>query len=487
MDLDSPDEIPSCLPPWSTYILPARGKLVVLPLALLPLVEDHIAVVDHRHFVENIFRYAERLDSNLEDSNSDADEAMTQTDSDSSSTDSMDYDEVPPDAAAVEADSEDEDLQDTNFMPSPEWISSFVEHWASHALRSRALPHPCALAGLSPVPKILSVGHMRALGFDSIKWDEPRAFTDVTDRIGGFFISPPTQRTTWERTIIEASNEMHQARAHMTAADGDLLRSGVTYNTGFGRPCNIRNKAENQLNLALLRHSKAIQDITSFQNAMLQAIAPRLWDQGRETADKITTNDSGLHLPFRVAKDGPQQPTAFAEVEYCFCLEDSLPRKHDHISGWVSGWKALTSVGFYDSTEGQLILWDNKSLQPFPPGSTFFVPPGLLPFSFTAVSLGSQMFVMQSLHGDLEYFAANDCQPEPRRGSPIYRSAEERKADVLERAEVLLSKYPTIQEFDARRVKGRCLLDVTTTNKSSLPPNHAYANRRKRKPRHAQC
>lgn len=182
---------------------------------------------------------------------------------------------------------------------------------------------------------------------------------------------------------------------------------------------------------------------------MLQTIAPRLWNFGRETVDALLANDSALRLPFKVASDRPVQPTAFAEVEYCFRLEDSLPRARDRVGGRSSGWKVLTSVGFYDSTEGQLIVWDNKNLLPFPPGSTLFIPPDMVPFSFTAVSeMGPQMFIMQSMHGDLEYFVANGCQPEPphRRS---YNSAGERKADLLGRAEILLARYPTIQEFDA--------------------------------------
>lgn len=185
---------------------------------------------------------------------------------------------------------------------------------------------------------------------------------------------------------------------------------------------------------------------------MLQTIAPRLWNSGRETVDRVVANDSSLRIPFKIASHQPQQPTAFAEVEYCFHLEDSLPRRREHVRGRASGWDVLTSVGNYDATEGQLILWENNSVLPFPPGSTFFLPPGLMTYSFTAVSEpNSQMFVVQSLDAALEHFVANGCQAEPTSTHrlPGYSSAEERKAILLERAEVLLSKYPTIEEFDA--------------------------------------
>ncbi|KAJ7023323.1 hypothetical protein C8F04DRAFT_1193575 [Mycena alexandri] len=370
MDLDS-TETTACLPPWSTFTLTGRGKVVLLPLTLLPLVEDHIEVVEPSPLHRNTFRHARRLDSNLEDSDSDPDDEITQTDSDGS-THSMDCDEdfseVPAAEGPCDSDNE-EDPQDNDYMPSPEWISGFVDHWASYLLRSREPLHPWALADLSPVPKILTSGHMQALGFYPIKWDE-------TIKLPLHFSDTPARS---RRLLL-------------------------------------------------------------FKTQCYKPLHPRLWNSGRETVDRVVANDSSLRIPFKIASHQPQQPTAFAEV------------KREHVRGRASGWDVLTSVGNYDATEGQLILWENNSVLPFPPGSTFFLPPGLMTYSFTAVSEpNSQMFVVQSLDADLEHFVANGCQAEPTSTHrlPGYSSAEERKAILLERAEVLLSKYPTIEEFDA--------------------------------------
>ncbi|KAJ7716266.1 hypothetical protein B0H16DRAFT_1476844 [Mycena metata] len=449
MDVDLIDFASNCVPPWSNYTLADRGKIFQFPVNLLSLVEDQLEVLDHRRFVESTFRHAYHLDSNLEDNNRSADsdsDVMSQTNSEPSSAGSTDGWAI---AEPMSDDFSVEDDVDKDYMPSPEWISGWVDHWASYLLRSRLPESPEALAGLSPVPKILTAGHMDALKFASITWDEPRPFTDVAGRICGFFLGSPVQRTAWERTIIQASEDMYRAHASLSAADENVLRAGIAHSPSFGRPCNITIAEANKVTLAVLRHSKAIQDIISYQNAMLQAIAPRLWNLGRETADAICAHDSGLRTPFRIPGHHQHQPTVFAEVEYRFRIEDSMPRVRERAAGRVSGWNVLTSLGHYDSTEGLLILWESNNVLAFPPGSTVFLPTGVLTSSFTAVSeTASQMLIVQSLSGELEHFVANGCQSE----SPVvprFMSAALQRADFLERAEILLGKYPTIDEFDA--------------------------------------
>jgi hypothetical protein len=114
-----------------------------------------------------------------------------------------------------------------------------------------------------------------------------RVFTDLKDRIGAFFIGPPAERGAWERTVVDASNDMYEAARFFEAKHGDdTLRGGFTYDAALGvsriifvkklltersaqRPNNIPNTRNNTVTLAALRHSKAIQDITSFQNGEL--------------------------------------------------------------------------------------------------------------------------------------------------------------------------------------------------------------------------
>jgi hypothetical protein len=101
------------------------------------------------------------------------------------------------------------------------------------------------------------------------------------------FIGPPTERTLWENTIIEANNIMRIASAHLDRAklEGDSIRSGIEYDAVLKvsailraaerrklilrqRPRSIdrRHNLSNMVVLAALRYSPTIQEITSFQN-----------------------------------------------------------------------------------------------------------------------------------------------------------------------------------------------------------------------------
>jgi hypothetical protein len=184
---------------------------------------------------------------------------------------------------------------------------------------------------------------------------------------------------------------------------------------------------------------------------MLYEVAPRLWESANRTIEAILENDLRLHLPFEIANDGPRQPTAFAEVQYRFSVNDSVPRPSTRASGCVGAWDAVTALGDYDSPDGRLIFWLDKSVLSFPPGSTLLVPAGLMPYSFTTVSdHGCQMILTQSLNTDLHDFVANGCQAEPD-DLPVFESEADRRGDRRERAEVLTDMYSTIQEFDAGR------------------------------------
>ncbi|KAJ7848686.1 hypothetical protein B0H13DRAFT_1574532, partial [Mycena leptocephala] len=166
-----------------------------------------------------------------------------------------------------------------------------------------------------------------------------------------------------------------------------------------------RHNLSNMVVLAALRYSPAIQEITSFQNALLRAIAPRLWEDTSRVIDAVVGNDSSLHLPMDPTNDGPYQPTAFSELEYRFSIPDSVPRRDtdDH----PSSFRALTAVRHYDSGQGDLVLWRERTVVEFPPGSTFLFPAGLVHYSFSAVEKpGRQMLISQScsagLHGYVE-------------------------------------------------------------------------------------
>ncbi|KAJ7041931.1 hypothetical protein C8F04DRAFT_1252413 [Mycena alexandri] len=458
----------SCVPPWSEYNLTGRGKLVLLPFDLVDIIEDELLVFDRRHFVERVFRRAQHAEYARARVRTlpppDSDSASSSSDSDDSEPDVAmpDVDNVPstppdvtmPTAMALDSQSCDSDSNDEDFVPRADWCNDFIEHWSPPTLRARAPALPAVLQGMHPVPKYLSRGHMSELGFRLIKWDEPRAFSDMCDRIGCFFIGPPLERSAWEKNTIAATNLMHEVRQvfERTPGDDSVLSDGVTYSAYRGRPVRIKNTFNNMVALAVLRSSPAIQQITSYQNAMLQTVAPRMWDTANKTVDAIVDNDPCLRLPCQIPNCYPRQPTAFTEVHYRFSVDDSLPRPLARASGQLSGWDAITSLGHYDSHEALLILWEDQSIVTFPPGSTFFLPAGLLNQSFTTVlsDHSTLMTITQSLRGELHDYVANGFQAEPDVLPPLWMSdRDDGRAIRRERAEILAAMYPTVQEFDA--------------------------------------
>ncbi|KAJ7025135.1 hypothetical protein C8F04DRAFT_968166, partial [Mycena alexandri] len=186
--------------------------------------------------------------------------------------------------------------------------------------------------------------------------------------------------------------------------------------------------------------------------AMLQTVAPRMWAAANKSIEAVLDHDLRLRLPFKIPNYGPPQPTAFTEVQYRFSVDDSLPRHSARASGQVCGWDAVTSLGHYDSSEGLLIIWEDHSILTFPPGSTFFVPAGLVNFSFTTLlsEHSTQMTITQCFRGELHDYVANGFDAEPDVLPPLWMSDRDQGQPARrERAEVLAAMYPTVQEFDA--------------------------------------
>jgi hypothetical protein len=174
----------SFVPCWSPYTLTGRGKLVLSPFDLLAVVESELEIIDNCHNIERIFRHAVAYRQRPAAGSSDSeDDTMSQPDSNNSGDSDCDDDgdvmmlQAPCDLDAdvtmlEDSDLDSDDEHDSDFMPSAEWCNGFIEHFSPHILRARAPPSPLALAGLSPVPDVLTRAHMMALGFRIIKWDE---------------------------------------------------------------------------------------------------------------------------------------------------------------------------------------------------------------------------------------------------------------------------------------------------------------------------
>ncbi|KAJ7116092.1 hypothetical protein C8R44DRAFT_880464 [Mycena epipterygia] len=411
----------SYVPLWSPYTLPGRGKLVLLSFDLVNVLEEQLQT----HY-------------EIETATVAVDHAISKSGDDKE-------DEMPLVYHSM-------DDKDDDYLPSSPGREGVLNR-SPYKLRPRTLlspsPSPSLTSNSPALPDVYTLVHLCAMGFRHIGWDDLRAFVDLQNRIGAFFVGPPIQRTTWERTIIRATEAMENASKFFdhTGIKDDTLRGGITYDPNIlGRPQNIRNTPENTMTLAQLRFSEPIQEITSFQNAMLREIVPRLWDSANETIEALLDHDCRLRTPFAIPIRRPLQPTAFAEVAYQFSVPDSTPPR---ILGRrpSTGWDALSAVGHYDASEGELILWEDETIVRFPPGSTFFVPRRLLHFSFAAISEDSScMFIMQSLNGDLYNYVEQGFLFDD--DEDLFESEDTWKVERRARAESLIGKYPTVPEFD---------------------------------------
>ncbi|KAJ7024554.1 hypothetical protein C8F04DRAFT_1270093 [Mycena alexandri] len=412
-----------CCPPWSTFTLPPRGTAVPLGLDqnLVEIIEQEIENADRRAFYEAPYRSAmNRLDA---------------LDTVVSPAPTSPY--FPNYSAAVPS------------IPTPQDSETAIRHLAGEwAIQRRSLS---PLRDLNPMPDVFTSAHLDLMKFRRISWDDPRAFVDAINKIGAFFIGPPTERDVWENTIIEANHLMQRVR-------GQIDRQGVvndTLSTGFRygarqveRPQNFKNNETNAFLLAELRLDPNIQAITSFQNAALQTVAPKIWASAHETIETVMANDCTLTLPlYQATGRARRQPTAFSQVDYRFSIEDSRPVHQ--IRDRPTAWTAFTSLGNYGPGETDLILWHNRTVVSFAPGSTFVLPAGLFSFSFTGASdPGSRMLISQTCDGEMYRFVESGMSFEL--DLPRFDSAAHAQEQRNLRAERAIELFPTLDDFDSR-------------------------------------
>ncbi|KAJ7020764.1 hypothetical protein C8F04DRAFT_1274600 [Mycena alexandri] len=317
------------------------------------------------------------------------------------------------DDSASDSSVEDNAMEDPDYIPprAKIWSVASLKGDHPHTLRSRPTQDTIKM---SPFPDTFERAHLTALNFRFFKWhDQPGALVDLRDRIGAMYFGSPVESLEWQRAIIQAGHDMLDARI-CASEEGkfevDVLSSGICSDGYLGyRPQSMRgNRAVSGVDVALatLRHSPAIQTVASFQNAVLQKVAPRVWTSAKEIIETVMQHDSRLRLPFDMPNSHTaREPTAFSRIDYCFAT-DGTPRRQG--SSYVPGMSALTALGNYDATEGEIILWAEKAVINFPPGATMLLP-RWMPYSFTAVeSPGYQLILSQTCEHGLSEFIAND-------------------------------------------------------------------------------
>lgn len=166
-----------------------------------------------------------------------------------------------------------------------------------------------------------------------------------------------------------------------------------------------------------------------------------MWTSAKEIIETVMQHDSRLRLPFDMPNSHTaREPTAFSRIDYCFAT-DGTPRRQG--SSYVPGMSALTALGNYDATEGEIILWAEKAVINFPPGATMLLP-RWMPYSFTAVeSPGYQLILSQTCEHGLSEFIANDF-------SGVYGEEVQDVPRLLQDAGAAASLGGTLHEYDAR-------------------------------------
>jgi hypothetical protein len=117
-----------------------------------------------------------------------------------------------------------------------------------------------------------------------------------------------------------------------------------------------------------------------------EKFAPHLYSHLNATKDALLEHDWDL-------RDNCYGG-AFPAVEFFLGSDESPPRLDDLDMMW--GWRALTALGNYNPRwGGELILWDEKKVVKFPPGSTFLFPSTLIRYSFTQIRDGESHYTFQ--------------------------------------------------------------------------------------------
>jgi hypothetical protein len=112
---------------------------------------------------------------------------------------------------------------------------------------------------------------------------------------------------------------------------------------------------------------------------------------------------------------------------------------------YIPSLSALTSLGNYDTREGELILWTERKVVNFPVGSTFLLPKWM-PYSFTAVeSPGYQMILTQTCDNAVCEYIANGFSTE---FDVVQYEGEKGRKLKRKQAVAGAALYGTLNEFD---------------------------------------
>ncbi|KAK7015132.1 hypothetical protein VNI00_019213 [Paramarasmius palmivorus] len=175
--------------------------------------------------------------------------------------------------------------------------------------------------------------------------------------------------------------------------DFNYLYHGISFGNGQTRPLVLRQDTCNQAILDEIRQSQCFVRIAGWMSILFLSWAPRLFLYYAQVITALLQRYTDLHLPF--------SNSIFAAFTVNFGPE-TVCYPHRDLKNLAFGWCAITALGNYDWTQGgHLVLWDQKLLIEFPPGTTILIPSAIICHSNTAIAAGETRysFTMYSAGG----------------------------------------------------------------------------------------
>ncbi|KAJ7607458.1 hypothetical protein DFH06DRAFT_1018547, partial [Mycena polygramma] len=171
--------------------------------------------------------------------------------------------------------------------------------------------------------------------------------------------------------------------------------------------------------------------------------APRLYSHLDQTKDAVLENEWDL-------RDNCYGG-AFPAMEFFLGSGESPPRLDDLDMPWA--WRALTALGDYNPRwGGELILWEEKKVIKFPPGSMFLFPGCFIRYSFTQVREGEAQYTFgQYAHCGLFRYVESGFRSEAEFEASAWTAEREARDKLRDaRMAMALGMYSHIDELYAQ-------------------------------------
>ncbi|KDQ50169.1 hypothetical protein JAAARDRAFT_711167 [Jaapia argillacea MUCL 33604] len=235
---------------------------------------------------------------------------------------------------------------------------------------------------LTDPERAYSLDEMKRMGFSVVAWDgvEPHAVLDRGSTIVAMLAGRPRDGQFIEQVANPLFKAMERTREHCSMSSLKHWCShfaatnvGISRRPGPTEPQTLQVDPKNQLAIAELLSEPSLQRLVGFTASAFNLYAPRLYQYYQTTLDSLLQWKPTL-CPY------------LANSPFAACMFNFGPDVqtfvHTDLKNLPWGWCVVTALG------GHLVLWDLKLVVEFPPGSTIFIPSGIIRHSNIPVAEG---------------------------------------------------------------------------------------------------